>query len=109
MLQNEEQREEREKYLSKPVVYDKHRSWDLPWSLQMMRWLENRKMSVDCDGNSINLQISEKQGCLDTGSSSKGGGTWPYTISQLMSSKSEDEHREDDPLRICRLQISCNM
>lgn len=42
-----------------------------------------------------NLQISAKQGCLDTGSSSIGGGTWPYTISQLISSKSEDEHRQD--------------
>lgn len=34
------------------------------------------------------LQISAKQGCLDTGSSSNGGGAWPYTISQLISSKS---------------------
>ena len=42
-----------------------------------------------------NLQISAKQGCLDAGSSSSGGGTWPYTISQLISSKSVDEHRQD--------------
>lgn len=33
------------------------------------------------------LNISVRQDCLATGSSSKGGGTRPYAISQLISSK----------------------
>lgn len=48
-----------------------------------------------CPSNRIEvlhyLHISVKHGCLDTGSSSNDGGTWPYTISQLISSKSEYE------------------
>lgn len=36
---------------------------------------------------------------MDTGSSSNGGGTWPYTISQLISSKSEHRKNGDKTRR----------
>lgn len=39
--------------------------------------------------------MSAKQGWVDTGSSSNGGGAWPYTISQLISSKSADKYNRN--------------
>lgn len=53
---------------------------------------------VICLHNRISkdLHISEKHGCVETGSSSNGGGAWPYTISQLISSKSEDANRQNN-------------
>lgn len=40
--------------------------------------------------NLNDLHMSVRQGCLDKGSSSNAGGTCPYIISQLISSKSKD-------------------
>lgn len=45
--------------------------------------------------NKFLLHISLQQGWLDTGSSSNGGGTCPYIISQLMSSKSNNVTKQE--------------